>query len=104
MPIKTVASEDIRLRLRDVLDDVHAGAEVIIERYRKPSAVVVNYAQWQAWKEAQEAELISHALQVIADMQSGKAGTTSHEELLRLIAEKHTQENHTQENHTHVVN
>jgi prevent-host-death family protein len=89
MTIKTVASEEIRLRLRDVLDAVHAGHEVIIERYRKPSAVVVNYAQWQAWKEAQEAELAAHAQQVIADMQSGKAGTTSHEELMRLVAEKH---------------
>ncbi len=44
MAIKTVASEDIRLRLRHVLNAVHAGTEVIIERYRKPSAVVVSYA------------------------------------------------------------
>ncbi len=91
MTIKTVASEDIRLRLRDVLDDVHSGAEVIIERYRKPSAVVISYAQWQAWKATQEAELLAHAQQVLADIHSGKTGTTSHEELMRLMLEKRGQ-------------
>lgn len=50
MAIKTVTSEDVRLNLRDVLDDAVAGNEVVIERYRKPTAVVVNYDQWQRWR------------------------------------------------------
>ena len=58
MTVKTVTSEDARIKMRDILDDVHIGVEVIIERYRRAAAVVVNYAQWQAWKEAQKAAFV----------------------------------------------
>ena len=51
MITKTIGSDEARLKLRDILDDVQAGtAEVVIQRHSKPTAVVVNYAQWQAWK------------------------------------------------------
>jgi len=43
-------SDEARTKMRDILDEVTAGREVVIARYNKPTAVVVNYAQWQAWK------------------------------------------------------
>jgi prevent-host-death family protein len=58
MTVKVYKSEDARLKLRDILDDVMTGrAESVIERYGKPTAVVVNYAQWQAWKRQRSAKL-----------------------------------------------
>jgi prevent-host-death family protein len=48
---KTYNSETARLKLRDILDDVMTGgAESVIERHGKPTAVVIGYAQWQAYK------------------------------------------------------
>ncbi len=88
MPVRTIATDDLRLNLRDILDEVNTGAEVVVERYRKPMAVVVNYAQWQAWKAAQKAELIAQAKQIAADVHAGRTATTSHEELMRLLEEK----------------
>ncbi len=58
--IKTYKSEDARLKLRDILDDVMTGqAESIIERHGKPTAVVISFAQWQAWRRQRSAELVS---------------------------------------------
>ena len=57
--IKTYKSEDARLKLRDILDDVMTGrAESIIERHGKPTAVVISYAQWQAWQRQRSAQLL----------------------------------------------
>jgi len=88
MTVRTIATDDLRLNLRDILDEVNTGTEVVVERYRKPMAVVVNYAQWKAWKEAQKAELIAQAKQISADIHAGRTETTSHEELMRLMEEK----------------
>ena len=50
MDTLTITSEQARIKMRDILDDVLGGKEVIIERYAKPTAVVVGYKQWQVWK------------------------------------------------------
>ena len=93
MTVKTMKSEDARIRFRDVMDEVSAGStEVVVERYHKPTVVIVNYAQWQAWKEAQKAELVAHAKQILADIHSGKAQTIAHDDLKRLLLEKRTPE------------
>jgi prevent-host-death family protein len=58
MSTRIIGSDEARLKLRDILDDVQAGTtEVVIERYNKPTAVVVNYAQWQAWRRQRKARL-----------------------------------------------
>jgi len=58
MNTKVIGSDEARLKLRDILDDVQTGAtEVVIERYHKPTAVVVNYAQWQAWRRQRKERL-----------------------------------------------
>ncbi len=48
--IKTYKSDEARLKMRDILDDVTAGRESIIQRYDKPVAVVVPHALWQSMK------------------------------------------------------
>jgi PHD/YefM family antitoxin component YafN of YafNO toxin-antitoxin module len=88
MTIKTVSTDDLRVGLRDALDAVLTGTEVVIERYRKPSAVLINYAQWQAFKALQEKETIAHARQLCADMQSGKVQSISHEDMLQALMQK----------------
>ncbi len=89
MTTKTFKSDEARLKLRDILDDVWRGdTEVIIERYNKPTAVVVNYAQWQALKRQQQSDLLAKAKQISADIDSGKTGTISHDDLMRLMIEK----------------
>ena len=48
MTVKTYGAEEVRIKMRDVLDDVLAGeAEAIIERNGKPTAVVISYKRWQ---------------------------------------------------------
>ncbi len=55
--LKTYGSEEARLKLRDILDDVNVGQESVIERYSKPVAVVVGYRQWQAFKRQRAEQL-----------------------------------------------
>lgn len=55
--IKTYKSDEARLKMRDILDDVTAGRESVIERYNKPVAVVVPHALWQSIKRKRKAEL-----------------------------------------------
>ena len=48
MAIKTYGAEEVRIKMRDVLDDVLTGeAEALIERNGKPTAVVISYTRWQ---------------------------------------------------------
>ncbi len=55
--IKTYKSDEARLKMRDILDDVTAGRESVIERYNKPIAVVVPHALWQSIKRKRKADL-----------------------------------------------
>lgn len=50
MTLSTMRSEDARRNWRDLLDAAHRGLETVIERYQKPTAVVVGYTEWKALK------------------------------------------------------
>lgn len=90
--IKTFKSDEASLKLSDILDDVFRGdTEVVIERYNKPTAVVVNYEQWQALKRQQQQALLAQAKKVSADIASGKTGTIAHDELKCLMVEQRAQ-------------
>jgi prevent-host-death family protein len=92
MTIKTFKSDEARLKLRDILDDVFRGdTEVVIERYNKPTAVVINYEQWLVLKRARQAELLAEAKRIAARIDSGEEKTIAHDELKRLMLEKRTQ-------------
>jgi PHD/YefM family antitoxin component YafN of YafNO toxin-antitoxin module len=43
-------SDEARKRWRDMMDAALTGKEVVIERYDKPQAVLLNYQQWETWK------------------------------------------------------
>jgi prevent-host-death family protein len=62
--VTTMKADEARVKLRDILDATIAGDEVVIERYNKPTAVVVNYGQWQAWKK-QRASMLRQLSQEI---------------------------------------
>jgi prevent-host-death family protein len=46
MSSKTVNSEEARVNLSEILDEVGQGGEVVIARYNKPVGVLIPHAQW----------------------------------------------------------
>jgi prevent-host-death family protein len=88
----TVKSEQARAKMRDILDVVSAGGEVVIERYDRPTAVVIGYQQWQAIMElvklVREDQLRSDLQRAKARVASGESGFVSHSELKRRIMER----------------
>jgi len=92
MAIETVTSEYARINMRDILDAIIAGSVYVIERYRKPTAVVISYAQWQTTqKRLRELELLMEARQIEAKIEQGEMGTIAHDDLKRLMLEKRAQ-------------
>ncbi len=72
MAIKTYKSEDARAQMRTILDDVTTGTtEVVIERHGKPTAVMVGYHQWQAWRRQRK----ERHDRIRADMDAGNYST-----------------------------
>ena len=83
MTVKTIGSDEARVKLRDILDDVYAGQiEVVIERYNKPTAVVVNYSQWQ--QTSSELARLRRIIEADQDFAAMRAGNYS--ELLPEVA------------------
>jgi prevent-host-death family protein len=60
--MQTYKSDEARDKLRDILDAVTAGREVVIERYNKPVGVLVPHAAWLAYRR-QRRERIERAVQ-----------------------------------------
>jgi prevent-host-death family protein len=67
MTIRTVKSDEARTFFRDLLDDVTAGREVVIERYNKPVGVLIPHTQWQRLKKLQREEIA----RIRAEMETG---------------------------------
>ena len=65
--MKTFKSEEARIKLRDILDEVTAGHEVVIERYNKPVGVVVPHALWKELKKLHHEEIA----RIRAEMDAG---------------------------------
>jgi antitoxin (DNA-binding transcriptional repressor) of toxin-antitoxin stability system len=81
----TMSADQARINWRDTVDLAFRGGEVVIERYNKPVAVVVNYDEWQARRfTSKEVEAIVTAYRKRAEGQP----TISHEELTTMIAER----------------
>lgn len=51
MTVKTLKSDAARNHWRDLLDEVAAGADVVIERYNKPVAALIRYEDYLALQE-----------------------------------------------------
>jgi prevent-host-death family protein len=54
MEVKRMSSDAVRSGWRDVVDNVMAGGTVLVERYNKPVAVVIPYADFLAVREQLE--------------------------------------------------
>lgn len=48
MQAQTMKSEEARLAWRNILDAAHAGEDVVIQRYNKPTAVLISYEDYVA--------------------------------------------------------
>jgi hypothetical protein len=60
MTVLTMKGEEARNSWRDIIDTAFRGGQVVIQRYDKPVAVLVNYEawqEWQAWKQQRRAYL-----------------------------------------------
>jgi hypothetical protein len=69
---KTMKSEEVRSQWRDVIDDVLMNqAEIVVERYSKPTVAIIPYAQWQAFKRHRKAR---HD-RILAEMDAGQYAT-----------------------------
>ncbi|HMN29914.1 MAG TPA: type II toxin-antitoxin system prevent-host-death family antitoxin [Caldilineaceae bacterium] len=89
--VTTMKSEEARARFRDILDATVAGNEVVIERYSKPTAVVISYDQWQKFqqrmKRLNELELLLEVRRAKAAVARGEEEMTTHNELMHQIME-----------------
>jgi prevent-host-death family protein len=58
MTIMTVTSENARLKWRETIDAAYADKKsIVIERYNKPVAVLMNYEHWQRLRALEIAQL-----------------------------------------------
>lgn len=48
MTVMTLDSRNARTKWRDIMDTAQTGGETVIERYGRPTAVVVPFEDWQA--------------------------------------------------------
>lgn len=81
---KTLTADEARTNWRDMLDTALRGGEMVIERYNKPIAVVVNYEEWQARFTKREVEAIVAAR--LADLRNEP--TIAHDDLVKMIMER----------------
>jgi PHD/YefM family antitoxin component YafN of YafNO toxin-antitoxin module len=93
METVTFKSYDAHRRWRDMMDAALTGKQVVIERYDKPQAVLVNYEQWQRDQaKLKEFEALAEVRRIRAKLAAGEMGTVSSDELLRLLGEKFGQD------------
>jgi PHD/YefM family antitoxin component YafN of YafNO toxin-antitoxin module len=89
METVTFKSFDARRHWRDMMDAALLGKHVILERYDRPQAVLVNYEQWHKDQaRLKELELLVEAQRLREKLATGEMGRTSGDELLRLIMER----------------
>ena len=80
----TMSADQARIKWRDTVDLAYRGGEIIIERYNKPVAVVVNYDDWQQRLTRREVEALLMAARSVA----AGAPTIGHDDLVQLIMQQ----------------
>lgn len=80
MTITTMKSDDARVKWRELLDNVLVNRDeaVVIERYTKPLAVLMNY---EAWQERRFTQREVEALMAAQEAELRNGPTISHEDL-----------------------
>ena len=51
MTVQVLDSRDARTKWRDIMDAAQTGVETVIERFGRPTAVVIPYADYEALQE-----------------------------------------------------
>ncbi|MFZ4660950.1 MAG: type II toxin-antitoxin system Phd/YefM family antitoxin [Caldilineaceae bacterium] len=96
MTVETVTSEYARINLRDILDASIAGSVYVIERYRKPTAVVISYGEWEkTQKRLHDLELLLEVKQTEAKVPEGELEVITHDEWKRFMLTKQAEEGET---------
>ena len=86
----TMTSDQARREWREMIDQAYMGnQEVVIERYSKPVAVVLNYGQWQkSQARLEELELLLEVRVAKARESTGATKPIAHDDLKRLLIEQ----------------
>ena len=66
MPTVTINSDDVRLQWREVIENV-GKVDTIVTRYRKPTAVVIDYDAWLGVQDELEDFRTRHRIQEAID-------------------------------------
>lgn len=92
----TVSSEQFRLEWGKTIDRVMSGQEVVIERYNRPSMVLVKYEDHEALRarlaeleKKQLAALLHAHAKEIEERNNANNGWMSHEELVKKLEQSH---------------
>lgn len=89
MDTVTVTSEQARLNWRNTIDAAYVGNEVVIERYGKPVAVLINFDKWgEIARRVQELELLLLHHRRRTEMLEDPASVVTHEDLEQQLAAK----------------
>ncbi len=82
MALMTFKSDEARAKFRDILDEVTAGREVMIQRYEKPIGVLIPY---DIWKSMKYAEALTEASRISERVKRGESHYTSGDEVMRQV-------------------
>jgi PHD/YefM family antitoxin component YafN of YafNO toxin-antitoxin module len=101
MSVITLTSEDARLKWRETIDAAYVDKQpVVIERYKKPIVVLLNYAQWEKQQQRMmELELLLEVRRAKAAVARGEMGMTGHDDLMRQIMEQRQAKAHAEDPH-----
>lgn len=82
---RTVTAAEANNRLDELLDSVHAGQEIAIERGGEVAAVLVPPAQWEEWVERRRAEARDRFFAMVDEIHAANAHIPE-EEVLKEVA------------------
>jgi prevent-host-death family protein len=90
--VRAESVSNFRTHYREVLTKVQTEGPVLLLQNSQVAAVLVSAEEWNIQqRRLRQFELLAEAKRILADIDSGKAITTSHEELVRLLLEKRAQ-------------
>ncbi len=81
----TINSDEARVRMSEILDQVSAGDHFVVARYNKPIGVLIPHNNWQSY---QMYLAFEEAKRVEQELQAGHMGVVSGAEMQRLMDEK----------------
>ena len=78
----TIKCNEALIPLRNILDEITTGREVVIQQHDEPVAVVVPYERWKALKIA---SAFTEATQILAKIKRGESQWVSSDEVMQAV-------------------